>query len=268
MSDHQIEDRDQEVINKFRSVVYAKERQKKKTKARRVFIAGITVCLIGLWAAYLFFSGETRTTPVKHYSARIAIDKAGLAETAPSESLSEGAAKPQASSVTAAGENRLIEKRLEVDNKPDQSNLNQTDELNQPAESLALEAEGFSEPGELADDSLNDIRVARLVTCRKVENKQFVSPQSEFGIEADGNPDVWVWMDVHSKKSRLPYLLRHVYYFNDRKYAAVVLNIKYPRMRTWSNLTLDNEAFAGKWRVEVVTEDRQTISEAGFTIVP
>lgn len=266
MNDQQIENRDQEVINKFRSVVYAKEHWKKKNKIRiRIFGGALAVCVTVLLVAYFMPSGEDRPKAVKHYSVRIALDNSERGKLPLPKAPPKDPAETRELSTPEAKADMVTKQIPNKINPPAPDNRNQTNALNQPIKTLPSQTGKVPESQQVKPQG---IRIAELVTCPKVENKQYLSVQSEFSIEPDGRPDVWVWMDVRSEKSKLPYRLRHVYYFNNRKHASVVLNIKYPRMRTWSNLTLDNEKYAGDWRVEAVTEKGQKISETDFTVVP
>jgi len=109
-----------------------------------------------------------------------------------------------------------------------------------------------------------DIRIAKILTCQGIKNKGAVSPQNIFSLQKGAKP--YVWMDVRSKKT--PYKLRHVYYLNGRRYCAVPLAIHYPRMRTWSNVTLRNQYEAGNWRVDVVTKKGEIVSQVEFAVIP
>ena len=73
-------------------------------------------------------------------------------------------------------------------------------------------------------------------------------------------------MDVRSEKP--PFQLRHVYYLNDRRYCVVPLDIRYPRMRTWSTVSLEYPTQAGKWRVDVETREGEVLSQVEFSVVP
>lgn len=64
----------------------------------------------------------------------------------------------------------------------------------------------------------------------------------------------YLWMEVNSKAQ--PFVMQHIYYLNDRKYCEVSLEIRFPRMRTWSYVTLGSADQVGTWRVEIVCKDR------------
>jgi len=151
-----------------------------------------------------------------------------------------------------------------VDNTPMPIKMAQTSRL-QPLKPITIEVHEAPEPERKAP---GNIRIAALVPCLKVKGRQYISSQPAFPIEKDGRPDVWVWMDVRSEKDELPYTLRHIYFFEDHKYASVALNIKCPRMRTWSNLTLEHDRYAGKWHVKVVTAEGKKLAETGFEMTP
>ena len=108
------------------------------------------------------------------------------------------------------------------------------------------------------------IRIAKLVSCAGVQDRQYVSPQSVFSLEKVSKPVVW--MTVLTDKP--PFTLTHVYYHNDKKYAEVPLEVKYPRMRTWSRLTLSHAYQTGQYRVEVVTDAGEVLGEIEYTDVP
>ncbi len=297
MNDQEIENRAREVVNKFRAAVDAKDYRKKKTGkgAYAAMISGLCVVIcISLLVLYLNISDTPPPEPIAHQSARIAPD-AGRAQNKLPPSDAGKQTKPADVSQKKVSPETVSKKETKkseplVAETP--GDLNPTDSMppEQPAESAASEGApaeptessktpSSSEPAQTQTEipkkaaepqksRVDGIRIAKILACRKVENKQYVAPDTEFSIQEGSRPEVWVWMDVRSDKNRLPYLLRHEYYFNDQKYAAVVLDVKYPRMRTWSNITLDHEKYAGDWRVEVVTADKEKITELRFTVTP
>lgn len=60
-------------------------------------------------------------------------------------------------------------------------------------------------------------------------------------------------MEVRSKSQ--PFVIKHKYYLNGAKHSDVSLNIKYPRMRTWSYVTIDKLDHIGAWKVDIVLND-------------
>lgn len=294
MSEQKIENRDQEVVNKFRAAIYAKEhRKKKKKKVYAGVISGLGVLIgISLLMLYLNVSDSYPPEGTTHHSARLALDAGSSQNQSPPLDLPPQRMDDSLSKVSAEAATEKKANAFESDEKQTSSDINRTESetSDQPARSAESEVKTADTPGFAKNISLPDagqaktdasdkaaepeekvtdgIRIAELVTCRKVENKAYVSPDTEFSLQDGSRPEVWVWMDVRSAESRLPYMLRHEYYFNKQKYAAVVLDIKYPRMRTWSNITLDHEKYAGEWRVEVLTADKQKIAETRFSVTP
>ncbi len=108
------------------------------------------------------------------------------------------------------------------------------------------------------------IQITQSLACLEVEARQCIGDQSVFALNKNNNPHIW--MDVRSQD--LPYVLKHVYYHEDRKYAEIPLVIKYPRMRTWSNVTLQSPTRVGSWRVAIVTEDGNLLDQVTFRVTP
>jgi hypothetical protein len=107
-------------------------------------------------------------------------------------------------------------------------------------------------------------RITGIAACRAVDQRQCVSPTTAFSLQETPTPVVW--MNVLS--DRQPFTLTHAYYLNGRKYCEVPLQIRYPRMRTWSNVTLAHSYQTGHWRVEVIDADGERLSQIEFTVTP
>lgn len=134
---------------------------------------------------------------------------------------------------------------------------------------------GNSEPVIIAgDSSTNSIlsspipplsyntRISRLFTCSQVNDRECVGQKSVFLLNE--HRKAYVWMEVHS--DNFPYTLTHVYYHEGQKYCEVPLEIKFPRMRTWSNITLRNTSLRGSWYVEIVAEDGAVLEDITFKV--
>jgi hypothetical protein len=104
-------------------------------------------------------------------------------------------------------------------------------------------------------------RIAQNLVCSEVKARRCV-PQYTFALNQQQNPHVW--MEVYSDS--VPYTLTHVYYHEGRKYVEVPLRIKYPRMRTWSYITLKDSDQVGSWHVEIVAEDGTVLGRAEFKV--
>ncbi len=134
--------------------------------------------------------------------------------------------------------------------------------LDTPKTAMVTAAE--PKPSSPATPPLARNQITQSLACRVVEARQCIGDQSVFALNEHNNPHIW--MDVHSQS--LPYVLKHIYYHEGRKYAEIPLVIKYPRMRTWSNVTLQSPTRVGSWRVEIVTEDGKLLDQVAFRVTP
>jgi hypothetical protein len=266
MNRHIIEKRDQEVVEKFRTVVAAKERRKKKTRIR--LVGGLLVLgCVGLIFLYKQFTPSPVPIP-SIYKSNITILSQKVDEPVPPDSKTDTPPLVPDEIQIAAVEKEMYPQSLAPDKLSAASSL---PEKMVSSESVPVRTpqvktsgkKGLSEiPMQLSLET--DIRIAEIITCHGVENRSAVSRQNVFSLKEGAKP--YVWMDVRSKK--LPYQLRHVYYLNGRRYCVVPLEIRYPRMRTWSNVTLRNRNETGQWRVDVITRKGEILSQAQFTVVP
>jgi cytoskeletal protein RodZ len=106
------------------------------------------------------------------------------------------------------------------------------------------------------------LRITQLLVCSGVKDRNCIVRQSDFVLRKGQKPHVW--MEVFSNS--VPYVLKHVYYREGRKYVEVPLKIKYPRMRTWSFITLKDLDQLGSWHVEIVAEDGTVLGRVEFNI--
>ncbi|MCZ6677186.1 MAG: hypothetical protein O7E52_08045, partial [Candidatus Poribacteria bacterium] len=82
-----------------------------------------------------------------------------------------------------------------------------------------------SKPSSPATPPLSGIEIIQSLACLEVEARQCIGDQSVFALNEHNNPHIW--MNVHSQS--LPYVLKHIYYHEGRKYTEIPLVIKYPR---------------------------------------
>ncbi len=118
-------------------------------------------------------------------------------------------------------------------------------------------------PSSAGSPSAHGEKIARKSVCSDVQDHECVAPLSRFSLDEKTKP--YFWMEVHSDS--VPYVLKHVYYREGRKYTEVPLEIRHPRMRTWSKITLNNPEQAGSWRVQIETEDGVVLGSGEFQIV-
>ncbi|MFC1522337.1 DUF2914 domain-containing protein [Elusimicrobiota bacterium] len=101
------------------------------------------------------------------------------------------------------------------------------------------------------------IIVEKIAIGSGVENNKIVGESVDFDASAER---VWCWTKIASQK--LPTVIKHIWYFEDKKSAEVPLNTKYPSHRTWSSKAVK----PGRWKVEVVDEMGEVIASSGFNV--
>jgi hypothetical protein len=109
-----------------------------------------------------------------------------------------------------------------------------------------------------------DYYIRKIVVCRRVIKRQWSDEEQLFSIKQGDKPHVW--MDVRSKSQ--PFIMKHVYYKDNIKFFEVPLDILYPRMRTWSYITLLPNRSAGSWKVEILADDGMLMEQIQFEVVP
>ncbi len=263
MDNQAIEAKDRDVVKKFRQVVEEKERFKqKKNHLKRV------MRILGLCAAVMvvFVSFFLRNSfhPVDHpipSNPELQDSKKTIPvlpqhpEPQPS-ALSQG--DPGDGDRIGISENNNKMPAL----KRPQFKKNTADFQN--ISIVTADRRKISPSSFMKKNMAGSVNIARMTACREVIDKQCTGSQEKFSVKTDGQ--VRIWMDVRSKQ--VPYTLKHVYFANGRRYRTIPLTIKYPEMRTWSGIALNGSQDVGKWRVDVVSEDGQTLSQIEFKVVP
>jgi Protein of unknown function (DUF2914) len=96
------------------------------------------------------------------------------------------------------------------------------------------------------------IRVASTVVCSGVHRRRPSDEKKVFQISPTTR--AFVWTDVRA--ASVPHLIEHIYYLNGMLYCKVPLEIRFPRMRTWSSVALQQTGLSGDWRVDIRCEGR------------
>ncbi len=274
MGRHQTENRDRQVVDRFRSVVVQKQQYKKRRRIRRAAVAVAALAIVASAGVLFNPQNESETVSENQFSERRLLHKTFVSiQSSPEKRpLAENSAAGSSADKTGKAQSVSIPDKLAVG---DVTPKDTEPSMNEPAEAPEFQETSSPQAGKdvgktakTASDVIPGVRIAELVACRGVENHQYVGPGSEFSLETDNRPDVWVWMDVHSEKRKLPFTLKHVYSVDGSRYAAVMLDIAYPRTRTWSNVTLHGQKHIGRWRVDVVTAQGDILSSIEFTIIP
>lgn len=268
MDRKQIENRDQELVNKFRTVVNDKQEGKMRKKTRLKWVsAGVLACCAILVLVLLRPSfpphQATMTPAVKTFDQGPADAAKDAKMEKPMDIAKNEMPRPGVKTVESPAvlpEKPLPETRKAPEVKQPVVAAKAAPAKRQPEKQLAAAPPATRKPAEKTG------RIVRIISCTDVSNLNFVSPTDVFSMSKDKNPVIW--MDVSSEKKILPYTLKHVYFVNGRKYCTVPLKIRYPRMRTWSRITLRYGYQVGKWRVDVVDDKGTIIETKEFTVTP
>lgn len=254
MKKEDIENKDKELIKKFRTIVHNKKDIEEKITPKSGSFGLIFLITILLISSLLFLKEQ----PLSLFQKE--------PETSPKEELVPTPAKQPASSAptqeikASSNTQKLPPPTQKVRGKetvPESSDS----ALNSPV----LEQ---SSPEKLSNQKIQGdmplgIRIEEIISCSSVNNKQYSKPKAKFSLSQDATPKIW--MKVMSENP--PFTLTHVYYCNGRKYCDVPLAIRYHRMRTWSSVTLRSLEHIGKWRVEVIDDNGKKLDHIEFTVV-
>lgn len=231
MKREEIENRDQELTKKFRTIIHNKK--KKNTPVNFPF--GWMVLFLFLVLSSVIFFKQKPDPP--------------FPEDAKPQS------KPQSVTVPAEQPQPILNLATSETKSPSDSDLiTPVLEPNPSAATSDQNGQSNMPPG---------IRIEEIISCASVTNKQYRRPKTRFSLAQDAAPKIW--MEVVSQNP--PFTLTHVYYCNGQKYCEVPLAIRYPRMRTWSSVTLGSADHIGNWRVEVIDGSGAILDQIEFAVV-
>lgn len=251
MKREEIENKDQELIKKFRTIIHNKE----KKPAPKTFPFGLIFLFTALIISSMLllkqqpaslFSKATKT------SSRALLVPVSAEQPASNEATVGIKALPDAPKVLVPLQKMVAR---ETGLKSSDSVLsNPVLEQNSLVEFSNQRLQGEIPLG---------IRIEEIISCSSVKNKQYSRSKIKFSLTQDASPKIW--MKVVSENP--PFTLTHVYYLNKRKYCEVPLSIRYNRMRTWSSVSLRSPDHIGKWRVEVIADNGAKLDQVEFTVV-
>lgn len=101
------------------------------------------------------------------------------------------------------------------------------------------------------------VQVEKIALGTGLESRELVGEATEFDVSAGR---IYCWTRITSEN--VPTTIKHVWYADAEKAAEVPLNINYPTTRTWSSKAI----WAGKWKVEVVSEAGEVLTSTDFTV--
>jgi len=251
MKREEIENKDQELIQKFRTIIHNKE----KKPVPRTFPFGLFFLFTALIISGMLLLKQPLTSLFS--KAPETLSRARLVPVSAEQQASTAATEEIKTLPDAPKVLPPLQKtgaQATVATSSDSVLSNPVLEQTSPVE--------FTHP-RLQGDMPSGIRIEEIISCSSVENRQYSRPKIKFSLAQDTTPKIW--MKVVSQNP--PFTLTHVYYFNEQKYLEVPLAIRYPQMRSWSGVTLRSPDHIGKWRVEVVTEKGAKLDQVEFTVV-
>jgi len=247
----EIENKDQELIKKFRTIIHNKEK-KPVLKSFPVGLIFLFTALIITSMLLLKQQPAILSSMVPKTSSQVQL--APVPAKQPVSNVGTVEIKASSNTPKVMAPSQIMVDRERVLKSSDSVLSNPILEQNAPAE--------FSNQ-RVQVDMPSRIRIEKIISCSSVNDKQYSRPKSKFSLAQDDTPKVW--MMVISENP--PFTLTHVYYFNGRKHCEVPLAIRYHRMRTWSSVTLRSPDHIGKWRVEVIDDSGAKLDQIEFAVV-
>jgi len=247
----EIENKDQELIKKFRTIIHNKE----KKSALKSFPFGLIFLFTALIISSMLLLKQQPailSAKVPKISSQVQLAPVPAKQQASNVGTVEIKASSNTPKVLAPSQ-KMVDRET-VLKSSDSVLSNPILEQNSPAEFSNQRVQG---------DMPSGIRIEEIISCSSVNDKQYSRPKSKFSLAQDDTPKVW--MNVISENP--PFTLTHVYYFNKRKYCEVPLAIRYHQMRTWSSVTLRSPDHIGKWRVEVIDDSGAKLDQIEFIVV-
>lgn len=115
----------------------------------------------------------------------------------------------------------------------------------------------------LSEDK-STVTITEIKACKDVVKRACVGEQYQFSLKKDNTPFIWMRVSAAS----VPQKIKNIYYFNNKQYAVVMLDIPYPQMRTWSKVTLNRSKWVGSWRVDILQKDGTLLKQVAFEVNP
>jgi hypothetical protein len=122
---------------------------------------------------------------------------------------------------------------------------------------LLWDATVVAQPTQEPAQAPKPYQVEKIAVGTGVESRELVGEAAEFDVSAGR---IFCWMRISAQD--VPTTIKHVWYADGQQAAEVPLNISYPSMRTWSSKAI----WAGKWKVEVVSEKGDVLASTDFTV--
>ena len=119
-----------------------------------------------------------------------------------------------------------------------------------------------SAPFQLQDLHILNPQVIRFELPRNVINKEPQGELNEIDWKPNGSVAVWCYSEVTGRRGSV---LRYVWYFEGKRIARVLVNVRGNRWRSYSS-KLVNQRHLGDWRVELQDSKERVLARAEFKV--
>jgi hypothetical protein len=124
----------------------------------------------------------------------------------------------------------------------------------------AVEEEEKAPSKQIEESPSAMIKVEKIACGMGVEERELQDEAITFSSETER---IYCWSLITGCEE--PTVVEHVWYYGGDEKARVALDIKYPRMRTWSYKTMMPE-WKGDWKVEVIDDNGKLLASTGFKV--
>ncbi len=126
-----------------------------------------------------------------------------------------------------------------------------------PATKQVVQKPAVEESKEIPAEQL---KIERIACGTAVEDRELLNEADSFSPETER---IYCWSLITGCEE--PTTVEHVWYYGGVEKARVALEVKYPRMRTWSYKTMIPE-WVGDWKVELVDTEGNVLAMTEFKV--
>ena len=145
--------------------------------------------------------------------------------------------------------------------QPPNDPVPETDPKQPVTESVVVMAGPEDETEYVRSQAEAGIEILQTNACTRIEDRNPVGAGDSFPWSI---PKIYIWNKL--KSANPPVLIRHIYFFENRKVSEIELTIRASMWRTWSFKTIANEKLVGSWRIDITTENGTVLSSVAFQI--
>jgi len=125
-----------------------------------------------------------------------------------------------------------------------------TDKL-EPAKIVGMKVDNTAEPG---------FKIEKFACGTGIEDRELIGESDSF---PDSTSRIYCWSLITGCPDSTS--VDHVWFYSDKEIVRVTLDIKFPRVRTWSYKSMIPE-WSGDWRVELQDNDGNVLAATEFKL--